>query len=131
MQFIVRNQPTYQPFPNYTIGMKLHTSSITTNVSGSSDGQFFTTVKTEASESFTTNTTKIFTFTTPFAWTYGNNLAIACAWGQTSNYSDSGTMDIGSGTSFYDRSDTAGKYELYFGAFGTSDYRPVVQFICS
>ena len=127
VQLFVKGAPAYQPFPNYAIGMKLHTSGITTNITGAS----FIQVKAQASESFTSNTTKIFTFTTPFVWTYGNDLAISFAWGQISDYANSGMMDIGSGNSWKAQSDSGGTFLINDYAGTTVSYRPIIQFICS
>jgi len=130
MQFFVQTQPTYQPYPSYAIGMKLHNMSISSNISGSNGGQMIR-VKDPSSETFVTGVNKVFTFTTPMLWTYGFNLGISCAWGQTTNWSTSGTMFVASGTSFYQWQDGAGTYSFDSPVGNSVTWRPVVRFICA
>jgi hypothetical protein len=126
MRFSVTGQPTYQPLPSYAIGMKNTTNSPTTNNSGSAGGTF-TTVKSQASESFTTGAVKTFDFTTPFAWN-GQNLAISWAWGQCpTGYSSTGENPIGAGTSYHAYSDETGTYLVTESAGTSASYRPVIQ----
>jgi hypothetical protein len=126
MRFSVTGQPANQPLPSYAIGMKNTTNSPTTNNSGSAGGTF-TTVKTQASESFTTGAVKTFNFTTPFAWN-GQNLAISWAWGQCpTGYSSTGENPIGAGTSYHAYSDETGTYLVTESAGTSASYRPVIQ----
>jgi hypothetical protein len=126
MRFSVTGQPANQPLPTYAIGMKNTTNSPTTNNSGSTGGTF-TTVKTQASESFTTGQVKTFNFTTPFAWN-GQNLAISWAWGQCpTGYSSTGENPIGAGTSYHAYVDDAGTYLVTDTAGTAASYRPVIQ----
>jgi hypothetical protein len=106
MRFSVTQQPGAQPFPAYAVGMKNGTfTSVPTNTG-------FTIVKSAASETFTTGTYKEFTFTTPFNWT-GGDLAIICAWGQISTYSQSGTQPTSNiRSSAILRTDSAGTYTI-------------------
>jgi hypothetical protein len=126
MRFSVTGQPANQPLPSYAIGMKNTTNSPTTNNSGSAGGTF-TTVKAQASESFTTGAVKTFDFTTPFAWN-GQNLAISWAWGQCpTGYSSTGENPIGAGTSYHAYSDETGIYLVTDTAGTSASYRPVIQ----
>jgi hypothetical protein len=106
MRFSVTQQPGAQPFPAYAVGMKNGTfTSVPTNTG-------FTIVKSAASETFTTGTYKEFTFTTPFDWT-GGDLAIICAWGQISTYSQSGTQPTSNiRSSAILRTDSVGTYTI-------------------
>jgi uncharacterized delta-60 repeat protein len=131
ISFTVTTQPLYQPLPNYSIGMKLTQNSITTNNSGTTGGTF-TVVKQPGNESFTSNTTKTFTFTTPFAWTSGNNLVISFAWGQVQpTWNASGQNPIGDGTSFFSWTDNAGFYTVNDAAGTSVAYRPVIRLLGS
>lgn len=137
MQYLVGSQPTYQPLPTYTIGMKLHNQNYQSNISGDLVGGPMTLVKASSSESFVSNQVKVFTFTTPFEWVSGKALGITCAWGQSpNNYSYTGTHRVsGVGASpsgsWYDQTDDAGTYSYNSVVSGMVTYRPVVQFICA
>lgn len=122
LRLSVVQQPTYQPYPNYAIGMKNGTFV------GNPGSTGYTVVKSQSSESFTTGTIKTFTFDTPFAWT-GGDLAIVAAWGQSpTNYSASGIQPMGAGTSYYSWTDSAGVYVINTdSANSTVTQRPVVQ----
>jgi len=124
LRFSVVGQPQYQPLPNYAIGMKNGTFG-----SGSPGGTGYTVVKNEASESFTTGTTKTFSpLSNSFAWT-GGDLAIIVAWGQSPvSYSGTGISPIGSGTMWYAWTDDSGTYTINSTTpTATVSYRPVIQ----
>jgi hypothetical protein len=124
LRFFVTQQPLYQPFPNYAIGMKNGSFG-----SSSPGNTGYTIVKSSSSESFTTNATKTFDpLTTPFNWT-GGDLAIIFAWGQSpTNYDQSGQSGVGSGTMWYALSDASGAYVINTdNPTTTISYRPVVQ----
>lgn len=129
LRFTPTTAPINQPLPNYAIGMKMTTNSITTNNSGGTGG-VFTTVRSQASESFTAGVVKEFVFTTNFNWTIGNNLVIAVAWGQCpTTWNDSGFAPIGSGTSYYTWVDDAGTYLVTDSAGTQVSYRPIIQLL--
>jgi len=126
MRFQVVGAPANQPLPNYAIGMKNTFEAIDNNNSGSTGGSF-TEVKAPSNETFSDNTVKEFTFTTPYAWT-GGNLAIVWAWGQVQpSFDASGTIPVGSGTTFFSRTDSSGTYTITDNATGTQSGRPVIQ----
>lgn len=124
LRFFVTTQPTYQPYPQYAIGMKNGTFS------GNNPGNTgYTVVKLPSDESFTTSTDKVFQpFDTPFLWS-GDDLAIVVAWGQSpTNYSSTGTNPIGAGNIYYSRTDSAGTYVINTDTIGsTVAGRPVIQ----
>lgn len=127
IKMFVTTAPENQPLPQYEIGMKLTSNLITVNNSEESGGTF-TLVKSQTNEIFTTNQYKEFTLTTPFVWTASNNLVISFAWAQAPNdYTNSGTMPIGSGVSFYSWTDSTGEYNFNSLAFSQASYRPVIQ----
>lgn len=127
VRVFVTTQPDNQPFPQYEIGMKLTSNSITTNNSESNGGEF-TLVKTQSDESFVTNQYKEFTLTSPFTWSTSNNLVVSFAWAQAPiDYTNSGTMPIGNGVSFYSWTDSAGEYNFNSVATLQASYRPVIQ----
>jgi len=133
MRFMVRQQPLNQPYPDYAIGIKLHTLAVETNISGNVIGGEWSMVKSPSSESFTTNEAKIFNFTQPITWVIGNNIGLVCAWGQCPvNYSDTGTMDIGDGRCYFTSTDESGLFTIYdlVDSSRSRVIRPVVQFIC-
>jgi hypothetical protein len=130
LRFSVTQQPTYQPYPNYAIGLKNVGGSVTSTTNPGSTG--FTIVKAQASESFTTGVVKEFTLS-PFTWT-GSNLSIAVAWGQVpTNFSGTGTSPRGAGTLYIGRLDTAGTFVINTDTTSTTavNGRPVVQLFCS
>ena len=122
LRFTVSNAPTYQPYPSYAIGMKQGTFG-----SANPGSTGFTIVRSQASESFSVGT-KTINFTTNFSWT-GSDIAFVFAWGQCpTNYSTSGTTPIGSGNSYFNRTDAAGTYVINTDTFPTSQTnRPVMQ----
>ena len=125
LRFYVVSQPTYQPLPNYAIGMK------NGSFSGNPGNTGYTIVKPAASESFSTGTTKTFLFTNPFVWT-GGDLAFAFAWGQCpTNYHSSGQTYITNGTLYYTWTDSSGTYVINTDSAGStsSNARPVLQLL--
>jgi hypothetical protein len=111
LRFWCAQQPTNQPLPNYAIGMKYTSLGQTGNSSGSNGEASFTTVFPQTSTSFTTGTYEEFSFSSNFAWTSGNNVAIAMAWGQCPiNYSSTGKSQIGTGTVYHAQTDSDGTY---------------------
>ena len=109
MEFDVDEQPDNQPFPDYGIGMKLTTNDITLDNSGTNGGTF-TIVKSPSPESFTTGVVKEFTFDTPLQWTEGNNLVVSWAWGDTTDWSETGKMPSGAGIMYIDGLDDPGTF---------------------
>lgn len=127
LEFDVTQEPLYQPLPDYSIGMKLTTNSITSNNSGGSGGNY-TLVKSQSDETFSDNTIKKFTLTSPFTWTSGNNLAIQFVWGQVQpTWNGSGSSPVGGGVSFTNWTDAAGTYTINDSAFTQRNYRPVIR----
>jgi hypothetical protein len=125
LRFFVTQQPTYQPYPSYAIGLKNGTFAADTNPGSTG----YSIVKPASSESFTTNTTKTFNFSSSFTWS-GGDLAITIAWGQSpTNFSSTGQSRIGTGTLYSVRSDTAGTYVINTDSASNaaSNLRPVVQ----
>lgn len=123
LRFNVTQQPFYQPLPSYAIGMKEGSFFGNPGFTG------FTVVKSPSSESFTSGTVKTFDpFGTNFNWN-GGDLAVVVAWGQCPvNYNQSGTMPIGSGTSYYSWTDSSGAWTINANSFNsTLSYRPVIQ----
>lgn len=128
LRFYVYEQPDYQPLPSYGIGMKLTTSSITTNVSGSG----FTEVLEPSNQSFTTSSNKEISFDNEFEWNDDYNLAFSFAWGQCpTDYDQSGSTyysEDDGGKCFVGRTDNSGAYDINDSASSMSTlYRPVLQ----
>lgn len=128
LRFFVVGQPLYQPLNAYAIGMKLVLTDTLTNPGSAG----YTIVKTASSESFTSNTNKVFDpLTTSFTWTSGNNLAIAFAWAQSpTNWNASGQCYVNSGGAlFYTWTDSVGQYTINVDTISTSQggARPVMQ----
>lgn len=123
MRFDVTEEPLYQPLPDYAIGMKQGSFSVSTNPGNTG----YTIVKNQNDENFPVGT-KTFLFDTPFNWT-GQDLVIAIAYGQVQpTWNSSGQSAIGSGTSYWDRSDSAGTYVINTDSANSSNnFRPVVQ----
>ena len=130
LRFYVAQAPgsSYQPLPNYAIGMKLTSLGQSSNATGTNGGSF-TTVKSQHSASFSTGSYKEFTFNTNFSWTSGNNIAIAWAWGQCpTGYNSAGRNYVGSGTIYYARSDSSGTYSITTSSSSSrTGIRPVIQ----
>jgi hypothetical protein len=126
MRFFVTQQPTNQPYPNYAVGLKNGTF-----IANSDPGGFgYTIVKAASSESFSSNTTKTFTFGTNFSWS-GQDLAVTVAWGQSpTNFSSTGQSRIGLGTVYVSRTDSAGSFVINSSVASApeTNARPVVQF---
>ena len=124
MRFYVVTQPLNQPLPDYAIGIKEGTFSTTANPGNTG----YTVVKNQASESFTSGTTKEFQFDQTFNWS-GNDIAIVCAWGQCPvGYNASGVHPTGAGNTYYQHSDAAGAFRINIDAHNSaSTGRPVIQ----
>jgi hypothetical protein len=132
LRFYVAQQPTNQPLPNYAIGMKYTSLEQASNSSASRGGALFTTVFPQTSTSFATGTYEEFTFSTTFAWTSGNNVAIAFAWGQCpTNYSSTGKNQIGTGTVYQAQTDDAGTYLVTDSCPSSVRYRTSIQLYVS
>lgn len=126
LRLFVGSSPLYQPLPSYAIGIKEGSLTSTTTNPGQTG---YTVVKNPSSESFSANSTKEFTFDTPFTWN-GGDLAIIWAFGQSpTNWNASGTVTIGLGTFFATRSDNIGAYEINTQILinATVNTRPVIQ----
>lgn len=124
LRFYVVGQPTNQPLPNYAIGMKNGTFGVS-----NPGATGYTIVKNSSSESFTTSTNKQwYPLDTSFVWT-GGDLAIAVAWGQCPiNYAQSGQNYIGSGTLYYNWTDSSGTWLINNdSAPQSASGRPVLQ----
>lgn len=124
ISFYVTSQPTYQPYPNYAIGM------INTALAVGSDFTTgLTTVRNQVSVSFAANQENIFTLNTAFAWDGTSNLGISFAWGQCpTNYSSSGVVRSNtSGSGRFSRTDSAGTYLITDTASSTVSGRPCIR----
>lgn len=127
VRLFVTDEPDNQPFPQYEIGMKMTTNATNVNNSQGSGGPF-TLVKTQSDESFVEGTYKEFNLTSPFAWSSPSNFVISFAWAQAPNdYTNTGTMPIGGGVSFYSWTDSEGEYNFNTVATTQASYRPVIQ----
>lgn len=124
LSFYVTNQPTYQPYPNYAIGMINTTLAV-----GSDFTTGITTVKNQASTSFTANQENILTFDTEFTWNGFQNLGISFAWGQSpTNWSQTGVVrSNSSGSSRFSLTDSAGTYLVSDAAGSTITGRPCIK----
>lgn len=118
----VLNQPTYQPYPDYTVGIQNTVSAV-----GSDLTSGWTTIYGPTSTSFTVDTFFTVTLATPFAYT-GNNLAVGFAWGQSpTNFSSSGVVrSNNTGSSRAAGTDASGAYILTNTAAITISQRPVI-----
>jgi len=124
----VTNAPTssYQPYPNYTVGMQNTASAV-----GSDLTSGWTTVRNAANFSFTINTPGLLTileFNTNFTWNGTSNLAIGFAWGQIpTNYVSAGRVRSNTSGSFRAAvADSAGTYVLTDAASSTISGRPTI-----
>ena len=124
ISFYVVNQPTYQPYPSYTVGMLNTTLAV-----GSDFTTGITIVRNAASTSFTASQRNNLTFDTAFTWDGVNNLGIAFAWGQSpTNWSSSGVVESnGSGSSRYSLTDSAGTYLVTDAASSSVGGRPCIR----
>lgn len=133
LRFTVSDQPVNQPLPQYAIGMKLTSATISQNPDTSPGS--YTIVKPASNETFATGFVKEWpVFPTTFTWTFGNNLAITCAWGQCpTGFDGSGRQPYTStGTRWFDRRDDTGDYVINVDSATTSSGgRPVVQLYCN
>jgi hypothetical protein len=122
VKLFVLSQPTYQPYPNYTVGIQNTESAV-----GSDLTTNWTTIYGPSSTSFVIDTFFTITLETPFVYT-GNNLALGFAWGQSpTNYSSTGIVrSNSSGSSRFARADSAGTYTLTNTAGSTQSGRPVI-----
>lgn len=122
LRFFVNQKPLYD-IPDYAIGMK--NGSFGTSSPG---GTGYTIVRSPALETFTTGANKEFIFNQNFVWT-GGDLAIIVAWGQVQpTWNSSGQSPIGSGTMWYNWTDSAGSYVINnVTPTATRAWRPVVQ----
>lgn len=120
--FFVLNQPTYQPYPSYTVGIQNTESAVGSDLTSN-----WTTIYEPSSTSFTVNTFFTITLATPFAYT-GNNLALGFAWGRSpTNWSQTGIVRSNtSGSSRFASTDSAGTYVLTDSAGSTVTGRPVI-----
>lgn len=119
----VGTPPTYQPFPDYRIGM----ANTGQGVGGDETGH--TQVYYNASQSFSSGWIN-FGLGSTFEWNGTSNLSISFAWGQCpTNYSQSGTSMIasGSGSSRYSWTDAAGAFGINDSASSSISYRPVLR----
>ena len=124
ISFYVTSQPTYQPYPSYAVGM------INTNLAVGSDFTTgITTVKNQASTSFTVNQENILVLDTTFNWDGTSNLGISFAWGQSpTNWSQTGVVQSNtSGSGRYTRTDSAGTYLISDAAGTTQTGRPCIK----
>lgn len=126
--FYVTNAPTssYQPYPNYTVGMQNTASAV-----GSDLTSGWTTVRNAANFSFTTSVPgqlAILEFNTNFTWNGTSNLAIGFAWGQIpTNYVAAGVVRSNTSGSFRQAlTDSAGTYVLTDVAGSTTSGRPAI-----
>ena len=128
LRFFVTGAPTYQPYPNYAVGVK--NGAFTLTISPGNTG--YTIVSPQQSQSFTGSTYKEILFPTPFVWSASGGLAITMAWGQVpTNYSSTGTTRISSsGNIFFTRTDGTGAYIINVDSAGTAlpNNRPVLEF---
>ena len=127
LRYFVNNPPTYQPYPNYAIGMKNGAFSATANPGSTG----YTIVSPQQDQSFTGASYKEIIFDTPFVWSALGGLAIVAAWGQVpTSYSATGTNRIGAGNLYYSRTDSAGTYTINVDTFpsASSNIRPVLEF---
>ena len=126
LRFFVTGVPTYQPYPNYAIGIK---SGLFSGVYPGTTG--WNIVSAQQSQSFTSGY-KEFLFSTPFVWPASDDLAITMAWGQVpTNYSSTGTSRIGAGNIYFTRTDSSGTYFINSDASSSqtgTNSRPVLEF---
>lgn len=118
----VNSVPTYQPYPDYAVGMKQGTYG-----SSNPGNTGYTIVRTATSQSFVSGNNNI-ALTSPFAWA-GQDLAIAVAWGQCpTDFSQTGTSQIiNTGTMWFSRTDGGGTYVINTDNPGeVASYRPIV-----
>lgn len=123
LSFFVISQPTYQPYPNYAIGM------INTSLAVGNDFTFgLTTVLNQSSRSFTASQENILTLDTTFTWDGTNNLGISFAWGQCpTNWSNTGQVRSNtSGFGVYSKTDSAGTYLITDSAPSAVSGRPCI-----
>lgn len=127
--FYVVNAPTtsYQPYPNYTIGMVNTTFAVGNDISSA-----WTTVRTASNlDNFVPSTPgnpEVIRFTTAFTWNGTNNLGIGFAWGMVpTGYTSAGVVRSSSSGSFaYTRTDSAGTYALTDIGATSQSGRPIM-----
>jgi hypothetical protein len=130
LSFFVLSTPTYQPYPDYWIGLT------NTYDGDGSDITSFESTQYIGSQSFTGGgaggTENIITLPLPFYYypSYGYNLGVAFAWGQCpTNWSATGnTLASFPGSLRYAASDAAGSYSLSDAAPTTQVGRPILRF---
>jgi hypothetical protein len=109
--------------PDYAVGIKNGTFSGDPGYTG------YTIVFGPSAENFYANSEKFIGFgSNTFVWT-GGDLAFAFAWGQCpEDYDESGVTPIGSGTMYFDQSDSSGAYTINSDSTGDyMNYRPVIE----
>jgi|688.fasta_scaffold27750_9 hypothetical protein len=124
ISFYVTNQPTYQPYPSYTIGMINTASAVGSDITAG-----WTTVRNAANISFTASQENIITLDTAFAWNGTSNLGIGFAWGQSpTNWSSSGVVESNTtGSARFAVTDGTGTYLLTDVASSTGTGRPAIR----
>jgi hypothetical protein len=127
MRMYVITQPTYQPFTGYTVAAKNTTNAITANNSGTNGGTF-TTVRGSTTQSFVAGQYVELLFGTPISWT-GDNFVFAWSWCATTDFSSAGTVNSGTGTSWFTGSDNSGCFAVTASAGSSVAVRPVLQLL--
>ena len=130
LSFFVLSTPTYQPYPDYWIGLT------NTFAGDGADLTSFESTQYIGSQSFTGGggggTENIITLPIPFVYyaAYGYNLGVAFAWGQCpTNWSATGnTLASIPGSLRYAASDAAGSYSLSDPAPTSQVGRPILRF---
>jgi len=122
VKLFVLNQPTHQPYPDYTVGIQNTASDVGSDLTAN-----WTTIYGPSSTSFVVDTFFTVTLATPFVYT-GNNLALGFAWGQSpTTWSQTGLVrSNSSGSARFTRTDNAGTYTLTDSAGATQSGRPVI-----
>ncbi len=125
ISFYVTSQPTYQPYPNYAIGM-INTAFTV----GSDFTTGIITVLNQSSRSFTVNQENILTLNTAFVWNGTSNLGVSFAWGQCpTDWSTTGIVRSNTGGSGrYINTDAAGTYLISDPAPNSTSGRPCIRF---
>jgi hypothetical protein len=159
VRFYVIEEPEYQPFPNYHVGIKLHFQSesgatiLGEGIGFTLDSNVapFAAISTKAPATFITDQNTSFYFPNPIFWRAGDNLGIGVGWGAASNTSNSGISKLYRNPTgpaplvnprtyrtYTDYATSAGSFDIetdavfstgQFDPVSVNNVRPVVQFL--